>query len=323
MKNLFIGIDVGGMSIKGGIVTRQGEILAKETVETSVYGKDKRMAQDVAYLIDKLIAKGYKTEDIAAAGIGTPGSVDSKTGYIRYSNNIRLENEPLLPLLEKQYPFPFFLNNDANCAIIGEQLFGAAKGKKDAVIVTLGTGVGTGILIDGKMFEGRGCAGAEAGHMVIKAGGNVCNCGRRGCFETYASASALIKMTKEKMLEDPKSLMHDESNKEGKVSGKTAFRAADRGDESAIQVVNEYIQNIGEGLLNLVNVFRPEVILIGGGISKEQEKLTRPLQEMMDRYSFGAAYNPPVEIKTALLENDAGILGAAGLAIASDGNLSI
>ena len=310
----YIGVDVGGMSIKGGLVSKDGKIVAKYTVPTNVYDKDYSISEDIRKVIEGTMAEGGVTvKDIIGIGIGQPGAVDSVRGVIRYSNNIALENVPVVDELKRYFDLPIKINNDANCAALGEQVFGAGKGYNDVVFVTLGTGVGGGFIINGKLFEGRECAGAEPGHMVIVADGERCNCGRRGCWEAYASVSALIRQTKAAMEKAPSSLMHEEAAKEGKVSGMTAFVAAKRGDKEAHKVVDTYIRYVGEGLVNLANIFRPDVILLGGAISKEKERLTVPLQKMMDEESFGAKFNPRVEVKIASLQNDAGILGAAAL----------
>ncbi len=310
----YIGVDVGGMSIKGGLVSKDGKIVAKYTVPTNVYDKDYSISEDIRKVIEGTMAEGGVTvKDIIGIGIGQPGAVDSVRGVIRYSNNIALENVPVVDELKRYFDLPIKINNDANCAALGEQVFGAGKGYNDVVFVTLGTGVGGGFIINGKLFEGRECAGAEPGHMVIVADGERCNCGRRGCWEAYASVSALIRQTKAAMEKAPSSLMHEEAAKEGKVSGMTAFVAAKRGDKEAQKVVDTYIRYVGEGLVNLANIFRPDVILLGGAISKEKERLTVPLQKMMDEESFGAKFNPRVEVKIASLQNDAGILGAAAL----------
>lgn len=312
-----IGIDVGGMSIKGGIVDRyNGKIIEQYAIPTNKYSAEYSISEDIAKVIDFLIVKtGIKFEQIVGIGIGQPGSIDSERGIIRYSNNIALENVPVVEELQKKYEVPIYINNDANCAALGEYVFGAGRGYKDIVFVTLGTGVGSGIIIDGKLFEGRSCAGAEAGHMVIVVGGEKCNCGRRGCWEAYASATALIRQTKAAMDANPDSLMHKIAEEEGKVSGKTAFRAAKVGDAAGQKVVDTYINYISEGLINMANIFRPDAILIGGGISKEKEYLTKPLQKLMDGDAFGGKYNPKVIVKTASLQNDAGILGAAALVL--------
>lgn len=310
----YIGVDVGGMSIKGGLVSKDGKIVAKYTVPTNVYDKDYSISEDIRKVIEGTMAEGGVTvKDIIGIGIGQPGAVDSVRGVIRYSNNIALENVPVVDELKRYFDLPIKINNDANCAALGEQVFGAGKGYNDVVFVTLGTGVGGGFIINGKLFDGRECAGAEPGHMVIVADGERCNCGRRGCWEAYASVSALIRQTKAAMEKAPSSLMHEEAAKEGKVSGMTAFVTAKRGDKEAQKVVDTYIRYVGEGLVNLANIFRPDVILLGGAISKEKERLTVPLQKMMDEESFGAKFNPRVEVKIASLQNDAGILGAAAL----------
>ena len=315
-----IGIDVGGMSIKGGIVdSDNGKILVQHAIPTTAkYTKEYSISEDIAKVIDYILNEAnMKIDDIVGIGIGQPGSIDSERGVIRYSNNIALENVPVVDELHKKYNLPIYISNDANCAALGEFVFGAGRGYKDIVFITLGTGVGSGIIIDGKLFEGRSGAGAEAGHMVIKTDGEPCNCGRKGCWETYASATALIRQTKAalELPENKDSLMHEIAAEEGKVSGKTAFVAAKKGDKGGQAVVDQYIKYISEGLINMANIFRPDAILIGGGISKEKDYLTKPLQEYMDNTSYGGKFNPRVIVKTASLQNDAGILGAAALVL--------
>ena len=314
-----IGIDVGGMSIKGGLVDISGNILYKTSIPTTEkYTAEYSISEDIKKVID-LVLEGAKADikQVKGIGIGQPGSIDSKRGIIRYSNNISLERVPVADELHKYFDVPIYLNNDANCAALGEYVFGAGKGYKDIVFVTLGTGVGTGFIIDGKLFEGRECAGAEGGHMVINTSADAprCNCGRSGCWEAYASATALIRQTSEAMQKNPDSLMHKIAKEEGKVSGKTAFAAAKQGDKTGQEVVDKYIGYITCGLLNLVNIFCPDAILIGGGISYEKEYLTAPIQSAVNEKRFGAKFNPYVEVKTASLKNDAGILGAAALVI--------
>ncbi|MDE6372664.1 MAG: ROK family protein [Clostridia bacterium] len=314
-----IGIDVGGMSIKGGVVTQEGEIIFKTAIPTTEkYTADYSISEDIKKVID-LVIEGAKInlQDVKGIGIGQPGSIDSKKGIIRYSNNIALERVPVVDELKKYYDLPIYINNDANCAALGEHVFGAGKGYNDVIFVTLGTGVGTGFIIDGKLFEGRECAGAEGGHMVINMSKDapLCNCGQRGCWETYASATALMRQTKEAMDQHPQSLMHKFAEEEGKVSGKTAFMAAKQGDKAGQEVVDNYMSYITCGLVNLVNIFCPDAILIGGGISNEKEYLTNPISKAVNEGRFGAKFNPSIEVKTASLKNDAGILGAAALVL--------
>lgn len=312
-----VGIDVGGMSIKGGLVTQEGKIVERAVIETKKeYTKEHSISEDIDKVVKLLMKQHNISEDeLLGIGIGQPGSIDSNRGVIRYWNNVPMENVPVVEELQKIYNLPIYIDNDANCAALGEYTFGAGKGYKDLLFITLGTGVGSGIIINGKIYGGRAGAGAEAGHMVIVINGEPCNCGRKGCWEAYASATALIKQTTEAMEKDPTSLMHEVAKEEGKISGKTAFVAAKKGDKSGQAVVDQYIAYIAEGLINLANIFRPEVILIGGGISKEKDNLTNPLQKYVNDNCFGSKFNPKVIVKTASLENDAGLLGAAALII--------
>ena len=314
-----IGIDVGGMSIKGGLVdSESGKILYQTAITTAEkYDTSNSFSEDIAKVV-AMVIEGSKVsfDNVVGIGIGQPGTIDSERGVVRYSNNIAIENVPVVDDLHKKgYNCPIYINNDANCAALGEYVFGAGRGYKDICFVTLGTGVGSGIIINGKLFEGRSSAGAEAGHMVIVTNGERCTCGRKGCWEAYASATALIRQTKAVMEKAPDSMMHEIAKEEGKVSGKTAFVAAKRGDKAGQDVVDAYINYIGEGLVNLANIFRPDAILIGGGISRERDYLTIPLQKKMDAEAYGGEHNPRVIVKAASLQNDAGILGAAALVI--------
>ncbi|MDR1939921.1 MAG: ROK family protein [Clostridiales bacterium] len=316
-----IGIDIGGMSIKGGVVDgANGTIVCKDSVVTKAAAGIDVLAADTAGLIGALLGKtSLKISDVAGIGIGMPGTVDSKTGRVIYSNNIRLVDAPIVEKLRKYYDnIPIEINNDANAAALGEVRFGESKDYKNIVFITLGTGVGTGLIVDGKLIEGNNSAGAEGGHMVIRVGGAVCTCGRRGCFEAYASAAALVRQTKAAMQKNKDSLMHKLARERNKISGRTAFLAAAEGDKTAAAVVNRYIRYVGEGIVNLANIFRPDVVLIGGGVSNEGDALILPLQEFMDNYCFGIKNgNPRVLVKKASLTNDAGIFGAASLIVSS------
>lgn len=312
----YIGIDIGGMSIKGGICTQDGRILYKTSVKTNEYDEFYSISEDIAKVIDELMElSGFSINNIGGIGMGSPGSINSAAGVIRYSNNIKMTNVHVVEELEKKYGVPIYINNDANCAALGEFRFGSGKGYDNVVFITLGTGVGGGVIIEGELFEGVGGAGTELGHTVIIKDGEPCTCGRNGCWETYASATALIRITKRIMAQNPNSAMHSIAAKEGEVNGKVAFIAAKAGDKAGMQTVDEYISNISEGLINMANIFRPEIIIIGGGISYEGAFLTDKLNALMDKYSYGSAYNPKVNVITASLANDAGILGAAALAM--------
>lgn len=314
MAQYYIGIDFGGMSAKAGLFDAKAQLLAKDTVATSKDDAYMTTVAKMGQLVKKLCAdNGVALKDVKRVGLASPGVIDGENGVVVRWGNYHWEDRPLAKDLSSAIGIEVRIVNDANAAAYGEYAFGAAKAYKNNILITLGTGVGSGIIIGGKLFEGRECAGAEAGHMVIVCGGERCNCGRRGCWEAYASVSALIRQTKAAMELHPDSLMHEEAAAEGKVSGKTAFVAAKRGDKAAQEVVDKYIDYVGEGLVNLADIFRPDVILLGGAISKEGERLTAPLQKKMDAEAFGAKFNPRVAVKIASLRNDAGILGAAAL----------
>ena len=312
----YAGLDLGGTFVKGGIVDDKGNIVAKDKIPT---GKDRpytEIARDMAALVKSLAKKaGVAESDLKAVGIGSPGTIDSKNGVIVYSNNIRWENVPLASEIEKELSLPVSVTNDANAAALGESFAGAAKQYPSSIFVTLGTGVGGGIVIDGKLFEGNRSAGAEIGHMVIHTDGEPCTCGRKGCFEAYASASALVRQTKNAMICHPESKMWElcRGNADN-ADGRTAFDGMRKDDETAKEVVERYLNYLAEGIANIVNVFRPQAVLIGGGISAEGEALTLPLQKMVDTKILGHGRYAPVTIRAASLGNDAGLVGAAMLA---------
>ena len=315
----YIGIDVGGMSIKAGVADINGNVLHKTTIVTrGNYDAEYTISNDIHKLIVKLLDEANIPEEkIAAVGIGQAGSIDSERGIINYWNNIPMKNVHVVEELKKWHKTPVFIDNDANVAALGECVFGAAKGLRNVMLVTLGTGVGSGIIIDGKIYRGEYGAGAEAGHMRIVMNGEPCTCGGRGCWEAYASVSALIRQTKAAMEKHPESMMCSIAAEMGEVNGITAFKAARAGDKAALEVVARYIEYVGTGLISLQNIFRPQIFLIGGGISKEGEFLTDPLEKFVQDGMFDKETGDPVKIRPAALHNDAGILGAAALAIES------
>lgn len=315
----YIGIDVGGMSIKAGVADINGNVLHKTTIVTrGNYDAEYTISNDIHKLIVKLLDEANIPEEkIAAVGIGQAGSIDSERGIINYWNNIPMKNVHVVEELKKWHKMPVFIDNDANVAALGECVFGAAKGLRNVMLVTLGTGVGSGIIIDGKIYRGEYGAGAEAGHMRIVMNGEPCTCGGRGCWEAYASVSALIRQTKAAMEKHPESMMCSLAAEMGEVNGITSFKAARAGDKAALEVVARYIEYVGTGLISLQNIFRPQIFLIGGGISKEGEFLTAPLEKFVHDGMFDKETGDPVKIRPAALHNDAGILGAAALAIES------
>ena len=301
---LYIGIDVGGTAIKGVVIDENGKLYGEDSVHT-VRGEE--IVNSIETLCNRLMEAN---KQISGIGIGCAGVIDSAEGEVVLARNLYLENYPLVKLLREKTDLPVKITNDANAAALGEAKFGAGKNYKNSILVTLGTGVGGGIVIDGKLFEGNKSAGAEIGHMVIEHGGELCSCGRRGCLEAYSSATALKRFTKRAMEEDAGSAMWTSCTSET-VTGKTAFQFYTT-DRAAGEVVKKYVEYLACGLVNLANVFRPEVIMLGGGVSKEGERLTSPLQEIVDRETFASGY-APVKITCATLGSAAGAYGAAAL----------
>lgn len=309
-----IGIDLGGTNIKVGLVDENYNIVSKATAKTDL----PRPAEDIcASIVDTvweaLNAAKVTIGEVNSIGIGTPGVANRNSGIVLYSCNLGFNNTDLRTLIKAKLGKEVYVENDANAAAFGEVLNGAGKGCKDVVVVTLGTGVGGGIIIDGKIYTGFNFCGAELGHTVIEYGGRQCGCGRRGCFEAYSSATALINMTKESMEAHPDSKMWQIAGSLDEVDGKTAFDGMRADDAAAKQVVNTYIEYLGCGLTNIVNTFQPEVLLIGGGICKEGENLTKPLEEFIRRESYCIDPNRSTRLDIAKLGNDAGIIGAAYL----------
>jgi glucokinase len=316
----YIGIDLGGTNIAIGITDETYKLVVKGSVPTGAHRTGDEIVADMAALCKELLAKADLTIDqIAYAGIAAPGSIDPGRGIIEYANNLPFRKFAICDKLKALLGVEkVFIENDANAAAFGEALGGAAKGSKYSVMITLGTGVGGGIVLDNKVYSGFNYAGAELGHMVIRHGGRPCSCGRKGCFEAYCSATALIRLTKEKMEEARDSLMWELSggSLDG-VSGKTAFSAMKQGDKAGAEVVDEYIDYLACGLANVINIFQPNVLCIGGGVCNEKDHLLKPLLAKIAREIYGENPDPAKSTKVCIAElgNDAGIIGAASLGL--------
>ena len=315
-----IGIDLGGTNIAVGLCNEALKIIDKGSVPTLGTRPGEEIVKDMAKLTEDIIKRnGLTVDDIDYVGIATPGTANGKTGIVEYANNLPFKNFPIADLFKKHLSVKrVIIDNDANAAALGEALAGAAKDAQSTIMITLGTGVGGGIILDGKIFAGgMNCSGAELGHTVIAAGGRQCSCGRRGCFEAYSSATALTEITKEKMreleLKGISSLLFKEAEKEGKVSARTAFNAADGGDEYAKEIVKFYIEHLAIGITNMINIFQPEVVCIGGGVSNQGDSLLLPLIDIVNVEQYSRANAKKSKIVIATLGNDAGIVGAAGL----------
>ena len=311
----YLGIDLGGTNIAVGIVNEKYEIIIKGSVPTLAHREGKLIIKDMAELCKKLIASaGLTLADIAYAGIATPGTADSDTGVVVYANNLPFKKFPLASILRELTGVQNIrMANDANAAALGEAVAGAAKGTKHSVMITLGTGVGGGIIIDGKVFPGGNGAGAELGHVVIEHNGVPCSCGRRGCWESYSSATALIRMTKEAIEAAKAEGRYTSMASVEKINGRTACDAMRAGDEVAKEVYDKYLAYLANGIASIVNVFQPEIISLGGGISNEGQSLIDDLDPLVKKEQYGDGIVKTADIRIAKLKNDAGIIGAAAL----------
>lgn len=306
----YVGIDLGGTNIAAGLVDENGKIIADISIPTNAERDWKEIVADMAELSKRVIEKaGVELSEVAGVGIGCPGSIDNAKGICSYSNNLNMENADIVSEFRKHFDIFVNLENDANAAALGEYMVNG-NGAKSYVFVTLGTGIGGGIILDGKIFRGHNGVGAEIGHTVIMSGGEECTCGRHGCWEAYASVTALIRQTKAAMEKNPDSLMHEFAENEGRVSGKTSFAAAKKGDKAAQEVVDQYFKYIAEGITNMINIFQPEKIVIGGSISREGDYLLNPVAELATKDGYNR-YMHKSEVEIATLFGDAGIIGAA------------
>lgn len=309
-----VGIDLGGTNIVAGAVDDTCTILATAKRKTSLPRPAQSIIEDMAQLAQEAVAKANMTmNEVRYIGVGCPGTCNQDTGIVEYSNNLRFEKVPLKAELERLTGKPVFIENDANAAALGEAVAGAGKGAQSCVCITLGTGVGSGVVLDGKIYDGFNFAAAEIGHTVIVANGESCTCGRDGCWEAYASATALVRQTQRAMDAHPDSRMHEVAREQGRVNGRTAFDAMRLGDEAARQVVDTYIGYVACGLTNVINIFQPEVLCIGGGICNEGDTLLNPLKETIERDRYSKYSNRQTRLCVATLGNDAGIIGAACL----------
>ena len=308
-----VGVDLGGTNIAVGVVNENLNIIGRAKLKTNVPRPAEAIFSDIAKAV--LIAiddARIKLEEVQSVGVGTPGSVNKAKGMIEFANNLDFNKVPAKEMLEEKLGRPVYLDNDANCAALGEAIAGVGKGVSSFVAITLGTGVGSGIVIDGKIVGGVNFAAGEMGHMVIVVNGEQCNCGRKGCWERYASANALTAQTKEAMIQNRESSMWQQvGGKIEEVSGRTAFDAMRQGDETASEVVSRYIYYVSAGIINIVNALQPEIICVGGGIGHEGENLLEPIRRHVENERYSVYAEKQTKICAAVLGNDAGIIGAA------------
>ena len=308
-----IGIDIGGTSIKGAAVDSNGRVYETFSMPVVRGEPGEVTVRNLANIVKEYIESFDLKDKIVGIGIGCPGTLDVKNGIVEYSNNLGWNQLPLATIMNEVLPYPIRLTNDANAAALGEAKYGAGEEYKDIIMLTLGTGVGGGIIIDGKLYEGNLGKGGELGHVVVEVDGEQCTCGRKGCLEAYASASALIRDTKRAMLENEQSLLWSICPDIDAVGGKVPFEAAKQGDQTAIEVLYNYIKYLGEGILNYCNIFRPEAIVLSGGIANAGEYLFSRLIKYVRERNYGYKMTPEVKILPAELGYDSGKIGAAAL----------
>ena len=309
----YIGVDIGGTNIKVGLVDSGYNLAVSDSCKTALPRAGSAVCDDIAMLINGIIEKaGITLSQIKNIGIGCPGTINPKEGMVEYANNLGWHKFPLQKYMEEKFGnhLKICIANDADAAAVGEFFAGSAKGSGSAVVITLGTGLGSGAIINGKLITGHYNGAGEIGHMVIEYNGKPCTCGRRGCFETYASATGLINLTKDEMEKSPDSLMWELAGNIDDVDGKTAFDAKRQGDAAGSLVVERFINYLACGIANVVNIYQPEVISIGGGVCNQGDNILLPLREIVGRDAYGSPI-PNTEIRICTLGNDAGIIGAA------------
>ena len=311
-----IGVDLGGTNIAVGLVNEKMELVCKTSTPTGATRPGKEIVADIAKLCRVVCNEGgIELSQVESIGIATPGIANHDTGVVEYANNLPFKNFPIAALLKEALgeDIPVKIENDANAAAWGEACAGAAKGSNNSIMITLGTGVGGGIVMGGKIYSGFNYAGGELGHIVIHMDGVPCSCGRKGCWETYSSATGLIRMTKEKIEECAATGRETLMSKAEKVSGRTACDCMRAGDEAAKEVYDKYIKYLASGLATVINIFQPEVISLGGGVSGEGQSLIDSLLPLVRAEQYGGGLVPLTDIRIAKLGNDAGIIGAAML----------
>ncbi len=306
----YLGIDLGGTNIAAGLVDENGKILYSDSIPTLKERHWAEIIKDMAALSKKIVAEsGHDLSEVAAVGIGCPGTIDKIKGEVVYSNNIVMNHVPMAKEFQKYLDLPVFLENDANAAALGEYAT-YGDGVDSYVFITLGTGVGGGIILSGKVYSGFNGAGAEIGHQTLIFDGKPCTCGRKGCLEAYASVTALIEQTQEAMADHPESMMHAWADSHGRVTGRTAFECALAGDPVAMAVRDRYLSYVAEGICSIVNVLQPEILAIGGGISREGDTLLNPIKAYFASNDYNK-HMTKTDIRIAKLFGDAGIVGAA------------
>ncbi len=304
-----IGIDLGGTTVKAALCAPDGTLLHKQSAPTPTGDAAGLCAAMKQLALGLCAAQGAAPEQITSIGIGVPGSFDKATCTLKFGTNLGMNNVCFADAFRPDFGCTVQLDNDANCAALGEVTAGAAKGAKNMVMVTLGTGVGGGIIIGGKLYTGCNGIAGELGHMVIRQGGERCGCGRDGCLEAYASAASFVRFAERALAAGRGSLLQAHA---GHLNAKMICDAVDAGDALACELFDEYCLNLSCGLANFINIFQPEAIVLGGGLAGYGEKLLAPLRRLTLPQTFRSD-GRNTEIVCASLGNDAGLIGAAML----------
>lgn len=310
----YIGIDIGGTNLKAGLVDEFGNILGTKKIKVAQIADNESLVWTLVSLVQDLCqATGVGLDQVATVGVGVPGTVEIHSGMILYTCNLPLENVPLRKLFHQYLPMPLLIENDANCAALAEYYVGAGRSSKRFVTITLGTGIGGGIIHNGKIYHGANGMAGEVGHMSIERNGEECPCGRRGCWERYASANALKRLTTRYLEANPGSILDAVvQENDGKVSGQSAFIAARRGDPVGQAVCDQYIEYLADGIANIINLFQPDTLALGGGVSNEEDAcLLLPLRKRVEQLTIPCAPEKRTRIVKVELGNQAGIIGAA------------
>lgn len=309
----YLGIDLGGTNIVAGVVDENNQIIAKTKTKTLSKRPAEEIINDmVRVALEAVDEAKISIDDVLWVGVGAPGTINHETGCIEYSNNLDWYNIPLIEMLSERMNKKIYIDNDANAAAYGEYIAGSAKDANISIMVTLGTGVGGGIVINNKVYTGFNYAGAELGHSVMVKDGRQCTCGRKGCLESYASATGLITTTIEAMQADKSSVMWEMCDNDiSKVSGRTAFMAARQGDKAGKIAADTYISDLACGITNIINIFQPDMLCVGGGVSNEGDHLLLPLKELVATEVYSKNSEKNTQIVLATLGGDAGVIGAA------------
>ncbi|MCL2497052.1 MAG: ROK family protein [Symbiobacteriaceae bacterium] len=324
MARYQMGVDLGGTNTRVALVDEELKI-RRRLQERTPKNDGQQIINTIIRLCKELLQQeGLSLEEISSLGVAAPGIVDNGRGIVVYANNLNWVNAPLRETITRELPLPFYLDNDANAAALAEALVGVNQGLQDSIVITLGTGVGGGVISQGKLLHGGYQAGGELGHMVIIAGGPLCTCGRRGCWETYSSAPALQRMARAAAQEDSSSgLWTACGNNLEQLTPKQVFLLAEQGDKAASSVIERYLALLATGIVNLVGIFKPEQIAIGGGIGGQGERITQPLQQAVNLESYGAKYLPNTKVVSTALGGDSGLIGAALLGKYYEGGITL